>query len=246
MTYIKTYLVGGAVRDKLLGLPVKDFDYTVVVGNAKTVPEAWDAMRAHLKAEGFTIFLETPEYFTIRAKFPKDHENAKITADFVLARQEGPYSDGRHPDWVKPGTLADDLRRRDFSVNAMAEDGDGNIIDYYQGRRRLEHRVLEAVGDPRDRMTEDPLRALRAVRFAVTKGFKIEHDLAYAMRTMKVLDSLRNDISVDRIRDELFRCFEYDTVKTIAFLYDQFPMYLDIMAERGIWLKPTMEKRKSA
>lgn len=246
MTDIKMYLVGGAVRDRLLGLPVKDFDYTVVVNPevVNSIEEAYTFMADHLRDLGFTIFLETPEYLTIRAKFPKGHENAKITADFVLARHEGPYSDGRRPDWVVPGTLEDDLSRRDFSVNAMAEDEDGTIIDLFGGQEDLKLRRLRAVGDPLQRLKEDALRAFRAVRFAITKGFWIDDELAHAMRMVSVHDALSDNISADRIRDELHRCFEFDSVKTITYMVHHFPGYLSIMRDKGIWLEPTMKGRK--
>lgn len=245
MTDIKMYLVGGAVRDRLLGLPVKDFDYTVTVDGVGTgtVTEAWDALRQHLWDLGFTIFLETPQYFTIRAKFPKGHINEKITADFVLARREGPYSDGRRPDWVVPGTLEDDLTRRDFTVNAMAEDQDGNIIDLFGGIEDLKARRLRAVGDPKERLLEDPLRVYRAVRFKITKGFYLDDLLLNAMRTVAVLDALET-VSADRIRDEMHKCFVHDTVDTVIDMAYSFPEMLGVMAHKGIWLKPTSEAKK--
>src|SRR6478735_3634586 len=124
MTDIQMYLVGGAVRDGLIGKPTKDYDYTVVVDSkfGFSADDAYVFMLDELQARGFKIFLDTPEYFTVRAQFPKgDERRARQTADFVLARKDGPYSDGRRPDWVKVGTLEDDIFRRDFTVNALAE-----------------------------------------------------------------------------------------------------------------------------
>jgi len=244
MADITSYLVGGAVRDNLLGKPTKDYDYTVVVTDVPTIEWAWTGMRDHLIEEGFEIFLETPEYFTIRARFPKNHPNRKITADFVLARKEGPYSDGRRPDWVKVGTLEDDILRRDFTVNALAETEDGTVIDLTSGIADLADRRLRAVGDPGERLTEDALRAFRAVRFAITKSFTIDDDLAEAMRTVRVLHALETNISAERIKDELHRCFAFDSVETIRFLVKAFPEYLTIMERKGIWLEPTMKGRK--
>lgn len=245
MTDIKMYLVGGAVRDRLLGLPVKDFDYTVVVnpGLGLTIEEAFEFMGDHLRDLGFSIFLETPQYLTIRAKFPKGHENEKITADFVLARKDGPYSDGRRPDWVEPGTLEDDLRRRDFTVNAMAEDEDGKIIDLFGGQRDLFIRLLKAVGDPKERLLEDPLRVFRAVRFSITKGFHLNRELRRAMKTVAILDGVEG-VSTDRIRDELHRCFAYDSAATILRLGHDHPELLPIIQNKGIWFKPTSEAAK--
>jgi tRNA nucleotidyltransferase/poly(A) polymerase len=239
---ITKYLVGGAVRDKLLGRTTKDYDYTIVVDGASTVEEAWDAMRSWMIELGFTIFLEKPEYMVIRAKFPKGDPLAGETADFVLARKEGPYSDNRHPDWVEVGTLGDDLRRRDFTINALAQDDSGEIIDLFQGQQHLEYGVLVAVGTAMDRLREDPLRAFRAIRFAVTKGMRIEHDLALAMRHADVLKGLKTT-STERIREEMTKAFAFSTLDTLEMLFE-FPDYLDIMTERGIWLKPVVEKPK--
>lgn len=250
MTDIKMYLVGGAVRDRLLGLPVKDFDYSVVVppftesGTVIYTGEvAFEMMREHLETLGFKIFLETPEYFTIRAKFPKGHVNEKITADFVLARREGPYSDGRRPDWVVAGTLEDDLSRRDFTVNAMAEDENGNIIDLFGGQRDLTFRTLSAVGDAKARLLEDPLRAFRAIRFQITKRFRLDDELRDAIRTVSVQDAMEN-ISVDRIRDEMHKCFAYDTVDTVIELAFTYPEMLGVMGRKGIWLIPSNKEKK--
>jgi tRNA nucleotidyltransferase/poly(A) polymerase len=244
MTDIQKYLVGGAVRDALIGKPTKDYDYTVVVPDAPTVEWAWTGMRDHLIEEGYEIFLETPEYFTIRARFPKNHPNRKITADFVLARKEGPYTDGRRPDWVAVGDLYDDLARRDFTVNALAQDETGRIIDVVGGKADLANRRLRAVGDPLERLKEDALRAFRAIRFAITKGFNIDRELMYAMKTLSVMDALEQNISAERIKDELHRCFAYDTVESLLFIYNNFPMYLGIIERKGIWLEPTMKAKK--
>lgn len=243
MTDIKMYLVGGAVRDGLLGIQSKDLDYTVTVEGATTVEEAWNAMREHLETQGFTIFLETPEYFTIRAKFPKGHVNAKQTADFVLAREEGPYSDGRRPDWVKPGTLEQDLSRRDFTVNALAKSEDGTIIDLFEGREDLRYRVLDSVGDPRERFLEDALRVFRAVRFMITKDFVLSHKVKAAIHNVGVLDKVE-EVSVERIREELHRCFAHDTTRTMTTLVNDFPELLGVMARKGIWLIPSNKEKK--
>jgi len=246
MTDIQMYLVGGAVRDDLLGVKSKDLDYSVVVDPALdlTIAEAFTFMRDHLNDLGFKIFLETEQFLTIRAQFPLGHENEKQTADFVLARQEGPYTDGRRPDWVKPGTLHDDLSRRDFTVNAMARAEDGSLIDPFNGLDDLINQNLRAVGNARNRLKEDALRAMRAIRFAVTKDFAIDPDLAFAMRTVAVQTALVENIAAERIKDELHKCFAFNSVETIVFLMHNFPTYLDIIQQKGIWLEPTMKAAK--
>src|SRR5689334_19330699 len=102
MNKVKLYKVGGYVRDQVLGLKSKDIDYAVEA-------ESYDAMKNHLIEKGAKIYLEQPQYFTIRGKLNDED------ADFVLCRKEGKYSDGRRPDTVEIGTIYDDLARRDFT-----------------------------------------------------------------------------------------------------------------------------------
>src|SRR6476646_9063891 len=100
---MKMYMVGGAVRDEILGVKSKDIDFSVVFDDADMNTHArrdgqpvdpFDLMVVKLKEMGFKVFLETPEHLTVRAQFPTGHEHAKTTADFVLARKEGKYTDG--------------------------------------------------------------------------------------------------------------------------------------------------------
>ena len=142
---IHFFEVGGCVRDSLLGRNTKDIDFTVVA-------PSFGAMRQHLLNEGFTIHVENPEFQTIRCGVPEGHVLRKRTkdADFVWARHEGPYSDGRHPDWVEPGTLLDDLERRDFTVNAIARGVDGHIIDPFDGQVILRTECFASLVAPRN------------------------------------------------------------------------------------------------
>ena len=228
MTEIKRYLVGGAVRDIMMGKEPSDMDYTVVA-------PSFEAMHDWLVEQGHTIFLSTPEFGTIRSRLGKE------AADHVLARKEGPYTDGRHPDWVEMGTLEDDLRRRDFTVNALAMDDEtGKIIDLFGGSKDLLAKRLRAVGDPMDRLREDPLRAYRALRFAVTKDMTIDPDLERAMRILSVIDSMES-VSTDRIRVELGKMLSYSPWGALSLLVDSYPEYLFLAIERGIWFKPTVE-----
>lgn len=242
---MERYMVGGYVRDGLLGIESKDIDFTVVMPGHDSIDAAWSAMMNELNLEGFKVFLETKEFLTARAKFPKDHPNRNITADFVLARKEGPYSDQRHPDWVKPGSLYDDLARRDFTVNAMAKGEDGILIDPFGGQRDLETSTLRAVGNAKDRLLEDPLRVFRAMRFAVTKGLSLDPELRMAMSTMSVIDAAQ-DVSKERIREELYRMFKHSTGSSMSMLVNEFPIYLSILDYKGIWLRPTLEERRGS
>lgn len=241
---IELYEVGGCVRDGLLGIPTKDIDFTVVA-------PSYADMRAFLVDTGFEIFLETPEYLTIRARFPRLIVDERIprrftmeknlpTADFVLARKEGAYSDGRRPDEVIAGTLLDDLGRRDFTVNALARDFEGTLIDPFGGVYDLEHGLLRAVGNAENRIREDALRALRAIRFHITKGFFWDGELEAALMS-EWLPPLLASVSAERRREELDKCFKVNTMRTLDILASLPVEFRQAVFKDGLRLKPTME-----
>lgn len=163
---MKIYLVGGAVRDRLLGLPVKERDY-VVVG---ATPTEMTALGYRPVGKDFPVFL---------------HPETK--AEYALARTERKTARGYHgfefhaePDV----TLEDDLRRRDLTINAMAEDERGNLIDPYHGRRDLDARLLRHVSPA---FAEDPVRVLRVARFAARfapLGFTLADETLALMREL--------------------------------------------------------------
>lgn len=237
---METYLVGGAVRDKIMGQKSKDLDYTVVFENGDVEPgqDPFTLMVEWFENLGYKIFVTTPEHFTIRAQTP----DRKETADFVLAREEGPYSDGRRPDWVKPGTLEMDLARRDFTVNAIAKDAEGNLIDPFNGQRDIAHKIIRAVGDPFERFSEDALRAVRALRFSVTKGFTIAPSVWFAMESAAVLNAIENKISDERIKDELSKMFHHSTVDSLKALHD-FPYLTKAIFSGSVHLDATMKTK---
>lgn len=241
---VTLYRVGGSVRDELMGLRSKDVDYAVSVSGcgARTVEDGYAAMADWMRVNGFTVWLETPQYVTIRARFPVGQEHGGQTADFTLCRREGPYSDGRRPDWVELGTIDDDLARRDFTVNAIAVCEDGAIVDPHRGQDDLERGVLRCVGSATHRLTEDALRALRAVRFQVTRGLTWDAELATAMRS-DWLPPLLSSISIERRREELRRAFMHDTIKTLAVLEHQVtPEFVRCALAGGIRLEPTIKE----
>ena len=212
MTDIEIFEVGGCVRDELMGKSTKDIDFTVVA-------PSFEDMRAHLIDNGFTIHVEAPQFQTIRCGVPADHPLRRRTkdADFVWARIDGPSSDGRRPDWVEPGTLADDLARRDFTVNAMARTIEGNLIDPHGGEDDLASHTLRFVGDPFQRIKEDGLRIMRGLRFMVTKGLMPTHETWRAMNSHEGAEALEL-ISLERIKDELDRMFAHDTIMALHLL----------------------------
>lgn len=239
---VTLYQVGGSVRDELLGLKSKDIDFAVECG-------LFHDLQIWLRQNDFDVFLEQPEYMTARARFPKGFEFAGqefsgVTADFVVCRTEAHYSDARHPDNVGVGTIDDDLARRDFTVNAMARREDGSIYDPYAGEYDLEARVLKAVGDPYLRIREDPLRILRALRFMITKNMTPVASLSEAIMQPEHLSALVQSVSEERVRDELFKMFKYDTYKSMVLLLNTYPMIgRTLFKYSDVWLKPTLESR---
>jgi tRNA nucleotidyltransferase/poly(A) polymerase len=244
----KFYEVGGCVRDEILGLKSKDIDYVAVPsdGLLKDVTSAYDMfiiLKSYLIEEEFELFLVTPDCFTIRAKFPKGRKYQGV-ADFVMARKEIGYIPDTRQPIIIPGTLYDDLERRDFTLNALAKDENGEIIDYFDGMLALENKMLLTPLDSKVTMMDDPLRLLRAFRFSITKGFTISTDIWETCLMDGIVEKLDKVVSQERIRDEVFKMMKHDTLKTLE-LFERIrlvnPNILTIMFGKGIWLKPTNE-----
>lgn len=223
---ISYYIVGGYVRDKLLGIKSKDVDFAVEA-------PSYEDMKYDLVTKGVSIYLETPEYFTIRGSHP-----TYGGVDYVLCRKDGQYIDGRHPEDVIAGTLLDDLARRDFTINAIAIDpGTDEYIDPFNGKNDLDSKLIRAVGDPKKRFEEDALRILRAIRFSIKLGFTIETHTSWAMI------GLANGVFLlpqERIREELEKCFRYNTLLTLHHLERYGLMSL---FGNDLWLLPTNKER---
>ena len=239
----KFYEVGGKIRDEILGLQSKDVDYVAVPSETllekyKSAHEMFVMLETYLTNENFEIFLSTPDCFTVRAKFPKDHKYQGV-ADFVMARKEIGYVEGTRTPIVVPGTLKDDLERRDFTVNAMAKGEDGKIIDLFDGMNDLKRMVLITPLPPEQTFNDDPLRVLRAVRFAITKGFSLKF-LDYYINNYDYENKM-GVVSSERIREELLKCFKHDTMGTLDMLNDYPTLKRYIFVNKLMWLKPTME-----
>jgi len=160
---MEIYLVGGAVRDKLLGLPVKDRDW-VVVG---ATPEAMTALGYKIVGADFPVFLH-----------PETKE------EYALARTERKSGQGYKGFTVYAGpdvTLEQDLARRDLTINAMAEDAAGRVIDLFDGAADLKRGILRHVAPA---FAEDPLRVLRVARFAARFGYPVAHETQSLMRAL--------------------------------------------------------------
>lgn len=243
MSLFKFFEVGGKIRDEILGLQSKDVDYVAVPSDTllekyKSAHEMFVVLETFLLNEKFEIFLSTPDCFTIRAKFPKDHKYQGV-ADFVMARKEIGYVEGTRTPIVVPGTLRDDLERRDFTVNAMAKGDDGVIIDLFDGMKDLKKMVLSTPLPTKQTFDDDPLRIIRAIRFAITKGFSLKH-INYYIDNYDY-EGKMGVVSSERIREELFKCFKHDTMLTLDVLNDYPTLKRYIFENKLMWLKPTME-----
>ena len=181
----EAYVVGGCVRDSLMG---------------KT-PFDWDITTSALPEETLAVFRD---YRTIETGI--QHGTVTVIVEdtpleITTYRVDGDYSDGRHPDAVAfTHSLAEDLRRRDFTINAMAYSPDKGVVDLFGGLQDLSNSIIRAVGDPETRFTEDSLRILRGLRFSATLGFAIETTTAKAIHN---LYQTLNRVSTERITTEL-------------------------------------------
>lgn len=165
------YMIGGTSRDYLLGLPVNDLDFVT-----DATPEE---ERTFLDNANFTF-----------AKYGSIHINCKPhSIDVTTFREEGGYDDHRHPQSIRfiRDMKADSLRR-DFTINAIYVDAEGKIYDFHDGLSDLEKGIIRFIGDPRTRIKEDPLRILRAERFAKRLGFRIDE------ASQKAIDELRGEL----------------------------------------------------
>lgn len=197
------YAVGGCVRDSLLG----------------RIPADWDITTSAKPMEVKALFKRTVDtglqHGTVTVLL--DKEGFEVTT----YRIDGEYEDSRHPkEVIFTGKLEEDLKRRDFTINAMAYNDREGLVDVFGGARDLKRQVIRCVGEPRERFTEDALRILRAVRFSAQLGFMIEEDTAKAAGE---LAHTLNKISAERIHTEL-----------VKLLLSPHPAYLRTAWELGI------------
>jgi tRNA nucleotidyltransferase/poly(A) polymerase len=207
------YLVGGAVRDKLLGINSKDLDYAVECSS-------FEELKQDILDRGGQIFLEKPEFSTIRAKL-----NGEF-ADFVVC---------------KSNNLALDLSRRDFTFNALALNKNNELIDMFDGVAHLHNRVLKTPLPAMTTFADDPLRVLRAVRFAVKYGCVFSEDIVEAIENPK-LPELMGVVSLDRIRDELYKAMKFDSFRTLKLLAGLPDLLVKSWIRDGLWLMPTTKE----
>ncbi len=194
------YAVGGCVRDSILGIIPNDWDITT---SAK--PEETKALFEKTFDTGI-------EHGTVTVLL--NHTGYEVTT----YRVDGRYDDGRHPNSVSfTSSLEEDLKRRDFTINAMAYNDDEGLVDIFGGIEDLNNKVVRAVGNPKDRFTEDALRMLRALRFAAQLGFIIEPDTRAAISQ---LAPTIKKVSAERIQVEIVKLIISDNPGMIRDVYE--------------------------
>lgn len=196
----EAYAVGGCVRDSILGKEPKDWDITT-----SALPEEVKEVFGHTIDTGI-------QHGTVTVMM--DHEGYEVTT----YRVDGEYKDGRHPEQVTfTPSLLEDLKRRDFTINAMAYNPTRGLVDEFDGQGDLKRHIIRAVGEPEKRFTEDALRMMRAIRFAARLDFDIEKDTYEAIS--KLAPTL-SKVSAERIRDEFEKTICSDHPEHIRKLYE--------------------------
>ena len=189
------YVVGGYVRDRLLGIPSDDVDFVVIGSGPEAAKTLVNYLTEHGQSPEFRVF---ENYGTAQVKW------SGVEVEFVGARREM-YERGSRKPIVENGTLQDDLRRRDFTINAMAIQVSplskfGAEIDLFEGKKHLSQRVLDTPGDPNIAFSDDPLRILRGIRFSCRLRFDLS---SRVLRAMKINEPRLDIVSIERVSCEL-------------------------------------------
>ena len=196
----EAFIVGGCVRDVLLNKKPQDWDITT---NAK--PEEIKKIFKRTVDTGI-------EHGTVSVLI------SKTAYEVTTYRIDGKYLDGRHPDKVEFSPLLDeDLKRRDFTINAMAYSKRSGIVDLFEGREDLNKGLIRCVGVARERFSEDALRILRAIRFSACLGFEIEEETKKAI--LEIAPNLLK-VSKERVWVELNKTLLSSNVEKIALIFD--------------------------
>ncbi|MFG6118434.1 MULTISPECIES: CCA tRNA nucleotidyltransferase [Thalassobacillus] len=183
----QAFFVGGSVRDALIGKGIGDVDIA-----SSATPQEIQALFKKVIPVGI-------EHGTVIIRY--EGESYEVTT----FRSESGYEDHRHPDKVEFVTdIEQDLARRDFTINALALDRDGKVIDPFEGVKAIEDKQIKAVGDPLERFQEDPLRIMRAIRFSSQLGFRIEKGTSAAIHKQGIW---LKEIAVERIAVEFEKLF---------------------------------------
>lgn len=196
----EAFAVGGCVRDAILG----------------RIPNDWDITTSAMPEDVKRIFNKTIDTGIAHGTVTVMME--KVGYEVTTYRIDGEYEDGRHPKQVEfTSNLVEDLKRRDFTINAMAYNDRCGVVDEFDGIGDLERRVIKCVGNPVDRFNEDALRILRAVRFAAVLDYDVEEETRKAIEQLAVN---LNKISKERIQVELDKLLMSDNPEKIRMACD--------------------------
>jgi poly(A) polymerase len=232
----QAYLAGGCVRDMLLGVVPADYD----VATDATPPEVMRIFpETYAVGAQFGVVLvplrpsaeapsQTKEALAENPNVPSEHPNYVEVATF---RNDGTYTDGRHPDRVSYATdPREDVQRRDFTINGLLMDPlDGNrVLDFVGGRDDLKAGVIRAIGDPERRFAEDKLRMLRAVRFAARFEYRIEPETFAAIQ--RLAPGIQQ-VSRERVRDELTKMLTEGHARRAFELLDRTGLLKEVLPE---------------
>src|SRR5271165_6601102 len=221
----QAYFAGGCVRDTLLGLAPTDYD----VATDATPPEVMRVFPdTYAVGAQFGVVLVPAPPDTPRLPTPSEHPNYVEVATF---RNDGAYSDGRHPDQVSYSTdPKEDVQRRDFTINGLLMDPleDNRVLDFVGGRADLQAGIIRAIGDPECRFAEDKLRMLRAVRFAARLDYTIEPATFAAIQRMA---PGIQQVSRERVRDELTKMLTEGHARSAFELLDSSGLLRQVLPE---------------
>ena len=202
----EAYIVGGCVRDAVLGREPEDWDITT------------SARPEDVKSIFHTTVDTGIEHGTVTVLLPKDETGEEIRSfELTTFRIDGEYEDSRHPKRVSfTSSLTEDLARRDFTINAMAYHMDKGLIDPFFGMKDLENKILRAVGKAEERFAEDALRMMRGIRFSAQLNFSLEEDCFIGMRKLK--ENL-GKVSKERIAVELWKLLASEHPEKVEMLF---------------------------
>lgn len=211
----KIYRVGGSIRDEFLGLNNSDIDFCVEASS-------FEEMVKYL-GQKYTITRTFPEYGTCKTK---------ERIDFALCRLE------INNQIIGATTIKEDLARRDFTVNAIAQDIETKeYIDPFNGFDDIKGKILRVIGSI-DRLKEDPLRILRAMRFHITKHLSFEDQIDQALKNSDFINTLER-IPTISMRQEMNKCFKFSSLDTLSFL-NRYPLFYDQLFKSKLHLKASV------
>lgn len=222
-------IVGGAVRDLLLGRESTDWDFTTNASPEAILPLFKESFYENQFGTVMVAQKHLNDQFQLAGN---DTESENLIYDITTYRSDGEYRNHRKPESVVWGkSIEEDLERRDFTINAMAiriENGVQSLIDPFGGALDLQNKIIRTVGDPNERFSEDALRILRAIRFTNSLQFSIEETTLQALRVHA--DDLRH-ISFERISSEFMSMLESETPDIAIVLLDKFGLLDSIIPE---------------